>query len=358
MKKILLVILLACAYAISYGQTRNINTANIQISGLPANIGGGKFQVVGVVNDIRGLMTASNITVGMIFQKGNSIYPIDSIYSVVGSTITLRVVDVDNTGFISGGAGSILGITSNFGLPGVPPTGDSNSALTTPADYTSILNHIISLIDTTLTGFSAPALPKVYDIDSVGDTTSISNPAEASVAYVDTTEVYFRDSTNWKKFKVYPSISGVAFYEYEVASGVIVTATDTTLTFTRTGGAGQNTEGTLNVPDGVYVHSLTVHFTAGQAPGTTYYLNVNRYTLDGVNISQNTSRPVWVTVATKPTTFADVTPATNYVHSGTPIQIGISTITNNTTYYTTRYIITNYNQQVGSAASMVSYIFQ
>ena len=140
--------------------------------------------------------------------------------------------------------------------------------------------------------------------------------------------------------------------------GGFVTATGTGITYERTGGSGQNTEGILTVPAEAILQGLSVHFSSGQAPGNTFYLNVD-YQNSGrdVNGTQNSVMPIWATVATKPTTFSDAAPATNYIHSGTPLQIGISQVDDNGTRTRIRYKITNYSQQAGSNASILSIAF-
>lgn len=141
-------------------------------------------------------------------------------------------------------------------------------------------------------------------------------------------------------------------------TGCFLTCTETGATFARTGGAGQNTEATLTVPEGAIVRGVAVHFSAAQAPGNTFYLNVDYLgTGKAVNGSENSVMPPWATVASKPTGFTDIAPATNYVHSGTPLQVGIAQVNDNGTRVRVRYKITNYSQQAGANASILSMIF-
>ena len=153
---------------------------------------------------------------------------------------------------------------------------------------------------------------------------------------------------------------GLAQYEAAGVNGAVdlgsfVTASAAGITYERTGGAGQNTEGTFAVPAGVLALGLTVHFTAGQAPGNTFYINVDyQNSARPVNGSQNSVIPPLATVATKPGTFSDANPATNYIHSGTPMQVGIAQVDDNGTRTRIRYKITNYSQQVGSNASILT----
>lgn len=142
-----------------------------------------------------------------------------------------------------------------------------------------------------------------------------------------------------------------------VDNGCFVTATDTGCTYERVGGSGQNTEGILTVPPGERWTSLTVHFDSGQAPGSTFYINVDyQETGKAIDGSEDTVRPVLGTVATKPSGFTDGSPATNFVHAGTPLQIGIAGVDDNGTRTRVRYKISNYSQQVGSSASMLHLI--
>lgn len=160
-------------------------------------------------------------------------------------------------------------------------------------------------------------------------------------------------------FRPVPS-GGLSQYEASGVNGAVdlgsfVTASAAGITYERTGGAGQNTEGTFTIPAGVLALGLTVHFTAGQAPGSTFYLNVDYLSsARPVNGSQNSVIPPLATVATKPATFSDANPATNYIHSGTPIQVGIAQVDDNGTRTRIRYKITNYSQQVGSNASILT----
>lgn len=159
--------------------------------------------------------------------------------------------------------------------------------------------------------------------------------------------------------------AGQGVFQYEavavndpVDEGAFVTATGQSITYERTGGAAQNTEGILTVPAGVILRGLTVHFSSAQAPGTTFYLNVDyQNTGRPVNGTQDNVMPILATVATKPATFSDANPATNYIHSGTPLQIGIAQVDDNGIRTRVRYKFTNYSQQTGSNASMLSVVF-
>lgn len=141
-------------------------------------------------------------------------------------------------------------------------------------------------------------------------------------------------------------------------NGCFITTTVAGATYERTGGAGQNTEGIVTLPAASIPRGLSVHFSAGQAPGNTFYLNVD-YTGTGkaVNGAQNSVMPPLATVTSKPGAFSDGAPATNYVHSGTPLQVGIAQVDDNGSRVRVRYKITNYNQQVGANASILTFIF-
>lgn len=161
--------------------------------------------------------------------------------------------------------------------------------------------------------------------------------------------------------------AGAALFKYQatgvggaVDNGCFLVATIAAATYQRTGGSGQNTEGVLTIPEGGILRGVSVHFTAGQAPGNTFYLNVD-YPYAGaaplVDADQDNVMPPIATVATKPAAFSDATPATNYVHSGTPLQVGIANVDDNGARIRIRYKIQNYNQQVGSNASILSVVF-
>lgn len=160
------------------------------------------------------------------------------------------------------------------------------------------------------------------------------------------------------------TITGTGDYEYSatpvtaiVDEGCFITCTETGATFARTGGASTNTEGTVTVTESARVKGVTIHFNASQAPGTTYYLNIDYTgTAKAVNGSTDTFRPILATVTTKPSSISDSTPATNYVHSGTPLQVGIAGIDDNGTRVRYRIKITNYSQQVGAAASILTVV--
>lgn len=138
-------------------------------------------------------------------------------------------------------------------------------------------------------------------------------------------------------------------------TGCFVRATVAGITYSRTGGAGTNTEGILTIPDGAYCSQVFIHFDAAQAPGTTFYLNVDTLgTSKEVNGSQNSARPAFGTVSTKPATFTDGTPATSYVNSGTPLILGVAQMNDNGTRVRRRIKIDNYSQQAGSSASILA----
>lgn len=140
-----------------------------------------------------------------------------------------------------------------------------------------------------------------------------------------------------------------------VDNGCFVTASAAGVTYARTGGSGQNTEGIVTVPANQRLKSVTVHFSAAQAPGGTFFLNIDYTgTARPVNGSLNTLRPVMATVTSKPVSINDGAPATNFVHSGTPLQVGIADVNDNGTRVRLRVKITNYNQQVGSNASILT----
>jgi len=138
-------------------------------------------------------------------------------------------------------------------------------------------------------------------------------------------------------------------------TGCFVRASGEGVTFERTGGSGTNTEGILTVPDGVFVSQVFIHFSAGQAPGTTFYLNVDTAgTSKVVNGGQNSARPAFGTVATKPATFTDGDPATSFINSGTPLILGIAGMNDNGSRVRRRIKITNYSQQAGASASILA----
>lgn len=141
-------------------------------------------------------------------------------------------------------------------------------------------------------------------------------------------------------------------------NGAFLTSTIAGVTYERAGGSGQNTEGILTVPNTGIMRGLAVHFTGGQAPGNTFYLNVD-YTGTGklVDGSQDSIMPVTASVVSKPTTFSDASPATNFVHAGTPLQVGVAQVNDNGTRVRIRYKISNYNQQVGANASILMVVF-
>lgn len=138
-------------------------------------------------------------------------------------------------------------------------------------------------------------------------------------------------------------------------TGCFVRATVAGVTYSRTGGAGTNTEGILTIPDGAYCSQVFIHFDAAQAPGTTFYLNVDTLgTSKEVNGGQNSARPAFGTVSTKPATFSDGSPATSFVNSGTPLILGVAQMNDNGTRVRRRIKIDNYSQQAGSSASILA----
>lgn len=330
-------------------------SGNLNVSALPTNNGNGTFTVTGIFSDPKGQYFASDVTDAHVFWKGNNYFPIESVDNVSGSTITITVQDTFSIGFIPTGNGQIGEETRRLKLPGVSPTGDSNAALATPPDHSSIFNFILQRIDN--------GLASVYEGNTVGDSTTVTSPVEGDVFIAGDT-LLFHDGDNWIIYAP-GGDSGGGLQQYEatgvngaVDNGAFVTTTLTGATYERTGGGGTNTEGILTVPAGSILQGLSVHFSSGQAPGNTFYINVDYLeTGKSVNGTQNTFMPVWGTVSTKPATFTDAAPATNYVHSGTPLQIGVAQVDDNGTRVRVRYKVQNYNQQAGSNASVLSIVF-
>ena len=158
--------------------------------------------------------------------------------------------------------------------------------------------------------------------------------------------------------------AGLEQYEAEAVGGAdggcYITCTKIGATFARTGGAGQNTEGVLTIPEGSILKGIAVHFDAAQAPGNTYFLNIDRPYSGPITppwLGENDAMPPLLTVTSRPVGFSDVVPATSYVHSGTPLQYGIAQINDNGSRIRIRLKVTNYNQQVGANASILSVIF-
>jgi hypothetical protein len=137
-------------------------SGNYSVSIIPVNNGDGTFNISGSFSDPKGQYFASDVDTGMVFWKGNHFYLIDSIISVTGPVLDIRVQDTYSTGFIPSGVAQIVELTPNLSLPGVSTTGDSNPALATPPDYAALMNYLILRIDNiiTLSG---------VDLDSLSD---------------------------------------------------------------------------------------------------------------------------------------------------------------------------------------------
>lgn len=329
-------------------------SGNLNVTAFPTNNGDGTFTVTGTFSDPKGQYFAADVDTGMVYWKGNNFYLIDSILTASGSNLVIRVQDTYSTGFIPTGNAQVTELTPNLKLPGVSTTGDSNAALATPPDYAALLNYLIQRIDV--------SVGSVYQGNAVGDTTSVTNPVDGDVFIAGDT-LLFNNGDTWIIYT--PPGGGGGLLQYQATpvndptdNGCFVTTTIAGATYERTGGSGQNTEGILTVPEASILQGATIHFSAGQAPGNTFFLNVDYTgTSRTVNGSQNSVMPVLATVATKPTTFSDASPATNFVHSGTPIQIGIAQVDDNGSRVRIRYKITNYNQQAGANASILSVTF-
>lgn len=130
------------------GQT-GLVSGNLDVTVFPTNLGGGKFLVDGTFSDPKGQWFASDVDSGMVFWKGNNMYLIDSIITVSGPNLTIRVQDTYSTGFIPTGTAYIVEKTPK-GIPGVSVTGDSNPSLATPPDYAAGVNNSIRKIDSLL----------------------------------------------------------------------------------------------------------------------------------------------------------------------------------------------------------------
>jgi len=140
--------------------------------------------------------------------------------------------------------------------------------------------------------------------------------------------------------------------------GAYITATAIGATYSRSGGSGQNTEGTITLPADCFLTGISVHFTSAQAPGNTFYLNVDFPTTAEPNNALDSLMPPIGTVTSKPVSPNDATPAQNYAHSGTPLLIGVAGVSSPSAGVTrVRVKVANYNQQVGSNASILSLMF-
>lgn len=351
MKRTLFLLMLLSFNLLLLAQT-GLVSGELNVSSFPTNNGDGTFTLSGNFADPKGLYFAADVTDSMSLWKGNNYFRITAA-SANGSTLSLTVEDTYNIGFLGTGIYSVGQETENLRLPGVSSTGDSNPALSTPPDYAAKFNFILTLID--------QGIPGAQSGDAVADTSTVINPTDGDVLISPDTLSFF-DGEQWISI----AITGQAGLQQYQASGVngavdlgaFVTTTATGVSYERSGGSGQNTEGTLRVPDGAILQGLSVHFSSGQAPGNTFYLNVD-YQSTGRSVigTQNSVMPSWATVTTKPTTFSDAAPATNYIHSGTPLQIGIAQVDDNGVRTRIRYKITNYSQQVGSNASILSIAF-
>lgn len=149
MKNILFAILIFIP-VLSWAQA-GLVSGEIVVSSIPANTGGGVFEVSGTFSDSKGLYFASDIvatldTASLALWKGNSYYEVLTAVAN-GTLITLTVDDTYSTGFLPTGIYSIGQETARLKLPGVGTTGDSNPSLTTPPDYAAKLNYILRLID-------------------------------------------------------------------------------------------------------------------------------------------------------------------------------------------------------------------
>lgn len=141
--------------------------------------------------------------------------------------------------------------------------------------------------------------------------------------------------------------------------GCFVKADVAGITYSRIGGTSTNTEGILVLPSATMsVEKVSIHFSTAQAPGSEFFLNVDIPSDAPVtNASLDTLMPALATVTIKPSTaLSDSNPALNYVHSGTPLQVGVVGFTVTAGVKTrVRYKIANYNQQVGSSASILTF---
>lgn len=128
-----------------YSQER-LKSGLIQVTGFPTNNGDGTFTITGTFNDPTGLTFPAEISPGMLVNKGNDFFTVQSA-SNNGVTLTLIVEDTYGAGFISGGTFTVGQLTPNLSLPGLAPSGDSDPSLSTPPDQSSKFNLILSRID-------------------------------------------------------------------------------------------------------------------------------------------------------------------------------------------------------------------
>lgn len=145
--KILASVIVLFHTILSFGQVPGLVSGNLNITAFPTALGGGKFQVSGTFSDPTGRWFAADVDTGMIMWKGNDLFKIDSIILQSGSSLTFRVVDTYSVGFIATGNAQVLELSPNLKIPGVAPTGDSNSALTPAPDHASLMNYILRTMD-------------------------------------------------------------------------------------------------------------------------------------------------------------------------------------------------------------------
>lgn len=172
---------------LTYAQ-QGLVSGNLNITSIPTNNGNGTFTVVGTFSDPKGQFFASDVTDAHIMWKGNNYFPIESVDDVSGSTLTFTVQDTFSIGFIPTGNAQIGQETQRLKLPGVSPTGDSNSSLATPPDHASLFNFILQRIDN--------SFASVYEGSSAADTSTISNPVEGDVLIAGD-QLVFHNGDRW-----------------------------------------------------------------------------------------------------------------------------------------------------------------
>lgn len=151
--RLLLTILLLFITIIVYSQQKagllNINTN-------PTSLPGNKFTVIGVFSDPTGVTVPADVDPGFVLWKGTAKYTVESITSVVGSTITMVVLDDNTVGFLTTGVAN-LGNVNTDGTVNIAPTGDSNSSYLPPNSHAALTRYNLLKTATKLSGDSIVA---------------------------------------------------------------------------------------------------------------------------------------------------------------------------------------------------------
>ncbi len=191
MKKLLFLFISLLFLTEGFSQVENRFRGTLNVFGVSGTTP--NYIITGFFNDTQGRYASDSTSLGdwLYMNSGDECvrFQVDSIISVAGGIVNVRVVDVDDqTGAFPTGIGGLLSETPNYGFPNFV-AGLSEDLLA------CMRTHFTEKVDLITAAINA----EVYTIAVVSDTTTIAAPVAGDFAYVDTTNVFVRSEFAWLK---------------------------------------------------------------------------------------------------------------------------------------------------------------